>query len=305
MTNKKWLFSFDLDGTLLKNSATGEIAKQDIDAIKKLRKEGHVVTIITGRPWRSTKKAYEALGLDTIVGNYNGAQIHNPSDYSFIPLTSYMNLNDVMYILGDKKIKKYMANLAIEGPGWVMLEKRDKDLERVFGFNDAAKLRIGINFHKLPLRPTGIIFDTKPGLNVVKMKEYLQRRYGDLVEFSSWSKGEGLTPVFDMTNVGVTKAKAVSLMARYYDVPINRTATIGDGYNDVPMFEVSEISAAVANSSADILSKVTFQCKETNKTGGVAEFVNAFLDGGDDFIKQQRKIRKNLHMVESQTTKAH
>ncbi|MCK5867369.1 MAG: Cof-type HAD-IIB family hydrolase [Mycoplasmataceae bacterium] len=303
--NNKWLFSIDLDGTLLKNSATGEIAKEDIEAIDKLKKAGHIVTIITGRPWRSSKKAYEALNLDTIVGNYNGAQIHNPSDYSFIPLTSYMNLNDVMYILGDKKIKKHMSNLAIEGPGWVMLQKRDKDLERVFGFSDAAKLKIGINFHKLPLRPTGIIFDTKPGLNIVKMKDYLQRRYGDLVEFSSWSKGEGLTPVFDMTNVGVTKAKAVSLMARYYDVPMRRTATIGDGYNDVPMFEVSEISAAVANSSTDIKAKTTYQCMETNKTGGVAEFINAFLKGGDSFIKEQRKIRSNLHKIETQTTKAH
>jgi len=66
-----------------------------------------------------------------------------------------------------------------------MLEKKDKDLERVFGFNQAAKLRIGINYHKLPLRPTGVIFDTKEGVNVTKLKDYLQRTYGDLVEFSS------------------------------------------------------------------------------------------------------------------------
>jgi len=66
-----------------------------------------------------------------------------------------------------------------------MLQKRDKDLERVFGFKDAAKLRIGINFHKLPLKPTGVIFDTKPGVEILKLKDYLQRTYGDLVEFSS------------------------------------------------------------------------------------------------------------------------
>lgn len=303
---RKWLFTIDLDGTLLKNSSTGEINPKDKKAIKDLVKDGHVVTIVTGRPWRSTKKAYEALGLNTIVGNYNGAQIHNPTDYSFIPLTSYMNLNDVMYILGDKKIKESMSNLAIEGPGWVMLEKRDKDLERVFGFKDAAKLKIGINFHKLPLKPTGIIFDTKKGVNVLELKDYLQRKYGDLVEFSSWSKGEGLTPVFDMTNVGITKAKAVSLMARYYDVPLSRTVSIGDGYNDVPMFEVSEISVAMANASEDIKDKTTYATTKNNKEGGVAEFINKFL--GEDhkqFVKQLRAKRKELHRIEDKTTKAH
>jgi len=57
------------------------------------------------------------LELDTVIANYNGAQIHNPMDYNFNPVVSYMNLNDVMYILGDEKLTKAMSNLAIEGPG--------------------------------------------------------------------------------------------------------------------------------------------------------------------------------------------
>lgn len=306
MITKKWLFTIDLDGTLLKDSSTGKIDPKDKKAVKDLIKAGHIVSIITGRPWRSTFKAYNELGLKTIVGNYNGAHIHNPTDYNFIPLTSYMNLNDVMYILGDKKIKKIMTNLAIEGPGWVMLKKRDKDLEKVFGFNSAAKLIIGINIHKLPLKPTGIIFDTQKGVDVLKLKDYLQRKYGDLVEFSSWSKGEGLTPVFDMTNVGVTKAKAVSLMARYYSIPINRTISIGDGYNDVPMFETTEISVSMKNASKDIQDITSYTTTKTNKEGGVAEFVNKFLNDKDgSFVKDLIKIRSKKHKLSKKTTKAH
>ncbi|NQZ66191.1 MAG: Cof-type HAD-IIB family hydrolase [Mycoplasmatales bacterium] len=302
----KWLFTVDLDGTLLKNSSTGEINPKDKKAIHKLIEAGHIVTIVTGRPWRSTEKTYNALGLKTIVGNYNGAQIHNPSDYSFIPMTSYMNLNDVMYILGDKKIKAAMSNLAIEGPGWVMLEKRNKELERVFGFQNAAKLKVGINFHKLPLKPTGIIFDTKKGVNIPKLRDYLQRKYGDLVEFSSWSKGEGCTPVFDMTNVGVTKAKALSLMARYYSVPLKRTVAIGDGYNDVPMFETAEISVSMKNSSDDIKEKTTYTTEKSNKDGGVAEFINKFLaDKDKKFISKLKRIRAKKYNIIEQTTKAH
>jgi len=300
---RKHLFAIDLDGTLLKDSSKNEVSIKDKKAIKKLIDKGHIVCIVTGRPWRSTEKVYKDLKLNTVVANYNGAQIHNPTDYNFTQQITHMNLNDVMYILGDEKIKESMSNLAIEGPGWVMLQKRDKDLERVFGFRDANKLKLGINFHKLPLKPTGVIFDTKKGVDILKLKDYLQRTYGDLAEFSSWSKGEGLTPVFDMTSVGVTKAKAVSLMARYYDIPMNRTISIGDGYNDVPMFEVTEISVSLANSTDDIKQFTSYTTKNTNKEGGVAEFVDRFLEE-PNFIKN---LKKNRHKKNknAQITKAH
>lgn len=300
----KWLFTIDLDGTLLKDSKTGEVSNVDKRAIKRLIKEGHVVCIVTGRPWRSTEKVYKELGLTTVVGNYNGAQIHNPTDYNFNQVLSHMNLNDVMYILGDPVLEKWMSNLAIEGPGWVMLQKRDEDLERVFGFKDAAKLRLGINFNKIPLKPTGVVIDTKKGVDILRLKDYLNRRYGDLVEFSSWSKGKDLTPVLDMTNVGITKAKVVSLLARFYDVDIKKTISIGDGYNDVPMFGATEISCAMANASKDIHRKVTYVTKKTNQEGGVAEVIKNFLDK-PEWVKEQKILRKKLNDIKDETTAAH
>lgn len=304
--NEKWLILCDLDGTLLKDSSTAEISQVDKDAIKRLTDAGHVFAIATGRPWSSSKVAYESLGLDTIIANYNGAQIHNPSNYDFTQQISYMNLNDVMYILGDEKIKDAMSNLAIEGPGWVMLDHHDEDLEKIFGFNSAHKFKIGIDFHKLPLRPTGVIFDTKPGVNILELKDYLSRKYGDLAEFSSWSKGEGLTPVFDITDVGVTKSKAIALLARYYDVDIHRTVAMGDGYNDLPMMHAAEISVAVGNASKDIREQATYACKNTNKTGAVAEFIDKFLaDKDNSFKKELSEIRKSKRIWKDATTKAH
>lgn len=297
---RRHLFLIDLDGTLLMDSTKSIIHQKDMAAIKKAIKLGHIVCIATGRPWRASSEAYRALGLNTVIANYNGAQIHNPTDYAFNPVISYMNLNDVMYILGDKKLKDAMSNLAIEGPGWVMLKKRDKDLERVFGFKDAAKLKIGIDFHKLPLRPTGVILDTKPGVNILRLKDYLQRTYGDLVEFSSWSKGSGLTPVFDMTNVGITKAKAMALMARYYDIPARRTVAIGDGYNDIPMMDAAEYSVAMAQSDIGIKDHATYVTK-SNKEAGVGEFINKFLID-ETFRKNLRKKRRAILSQEKLNT---
>jgi len=107
-----------------------------------------------------------------------------------------------------------------------------------------------------------------------------------------------------MTDVGITKAKALSLMARYYNVQIKNTIAMGDGYNDVPMFEVAEYSVSMANSSRDIQDVTTYVTTKSNKNGGVAEFINKFLDE-DGFRKELRAIRRKKRKIAEQTTKAH
>ncbi len=295
MKTEKLLFAIDLDGTLLSNSKTCEIHPKTEQSIKRAIKEGHIVCLITGRPWRSTEPIYKKLGLNTIVGNYNGAHIHNPSDYSFIPYINYLNLNEIMYILGDEKIKAAMSNLAIEGPGWVQLEKKDEELASVFGFYTADRLRIGIDINKLPLKPTGIVFDTKPGVNVIELQNYLSMRYGDLAEFSYWSKGQGLTPVFDITGVGAKKSKVISLLGRYYDVDVQHIFAFGDGHNDLPMFNRAGVSVAMKNSSPEIQNRAVVVTNHTNSEGGVGHYIEYLLDNIDTELPKVVGLSKEKH----------
>ncbi|WP_036452511.1 Cof-type HAD-IIB family hydrolase [Mycoplasma buteonis] len=285
---ERYLFAIDLDGTTLKSSATGQIHDQTVAAIKRATDEGHVVCVLTGRPWRSTKFIYEELGLKTVVSNYNGAHIHHPYDDAFIPYIKYLNLNEALYVLGDPKVSAEVSNIAIEGPDWVQLQHRDADLEKVFGFDTSSNLKIGLDFHKLPLMPTGIIFDVKKTTNVEELRQYLKRRYGDLAEFSYWSKGEGLSPVFDMTNITANKGKALSMLIRYYDIDVKNTIALGDGFNDVPMFKVANISVAMSNASKDVKKYATIRCGKTNKEGGVGWYINKFLDN------PQAEIEKSI-----------
>ncbi|QSF13409.1 Cof-type HAD-IIB family hydrolase [Mycoplasma sp. Mirounga ES2805-ORL] len=294
MEKEKFLFAVDLDGTLLANSVTGEIHEKTFNAIQRLKKEGHIICLFTGRPWRSTKPIYDKLGLDTVVCNYNGAQIHNPSDENFIPYIKYLNLNEMLYILGDKKVKDEITNIVIEGPGWVMLDKRNEALEQVFGLNSSKKFVIGINYNKIPLKPTGIIFDVKKTTDVEALRTYLKSKYGDLGEFSYWSKGKNETPVFDITNVSVNKGRALSLLSRYYDIDLENTIAIGDGFNDVPMFKVAKISAAVGNASDAVKKYVTNKIKLANDEGGVGEFINKFLDNP---TKEKAKSKNALEKI--------
>lgn len=275
---KKYLFVVDLDGTVLSSSQTNSIHSDTKNAIIRAQDQGHIVAIVTGRPWISTKKIYNRLKLKTIVGNLNGAHIHNPHDEFFIDYIKYINLNEILYILGDKYISERIKNLAIEGPGWVQLQKRDKELEQVFSFAELPKFSIGIDLNKLALKPIGLILDVKKDTDPNEFKKYLDTKYGDLAEFSYWSKGERKSKVFDMTAIGVDKAKVISLLIRYYDIDINNVVSIGDSFNDHSMFAVSKYSVAMANADSETKAKATHITTRTNKEGGVGEFINAFLD---------------------------
>ncbi|QJG66500.1 HAD family phosphatase [Mycoplasma phocoeninasale] len=302
---RRFLFALDLDGTLLADSGAGTVHPKTEEAIKRAVKEGHIVSIITGRPWRSTMPVYEKLGLNAIVGNYNGAHIHNPADPFFIPTITYLDLNEVLYILGDEKVKKEITNYAIEGPDWVQLMHRDPNLEKVFGFNQATKFRENINLEKIPLKPTGIVFDVQKSTDVIELLTYLKRKYGDLGEFSSWSKGEGLSPVFDITSIGVDKGKVISLMMRYYNINIDDTVVMGDSYNDLSMFEVGNVGVAPANAEPLIKKMSTVVMKQTNREGAVGYFIEAFLNDPEKYIKKAKEKKnqekKNLSTVKADT----
>ncbi|WNM15421.1 Cof-type HAD-IIB family hydrolase [Mesomycoplasma ovipneumoniae] len=291
ISKNRYLFVLDLDGTVLSDSANSEIHPDTESEIKRAVELGHVVCILTGRPWRSTKPIYEKLGLNTIVANFNGAYIHNPTDSEFIPTINYINLNDILYIMGDKRVKAETSNFAIEGPGWAKIKKRDKQLEQVFGFDHIKNLKPGLNFHKIPLKPTCLILDTKPTTNINDFKSYLERRYGDLGEFSAWSKGENHTYVFDMTAIGVNKSKAVSMLSRYYKIDLENIISIGDSYNDIGMFEISTISVAMANSPQQVKKHATVILKKTNKEGGVGDYIRRFLKNPVKEIQKSKKLK--------------
>lgn len=275
---ERFLFALDLDGTVLSSSSTGEIHKLTKKGIKKAINEGHIVCLITARHWIGSKEIYHELGLNTIIANLNGAHIHNPTDEYFIDYIKYIDLNEMLYILGDPLIKPKIKNLAIEGLGWVHLRERDPKLEQVFGFYNFPKINIGINLSKIPLKPTGIVMDLVDDTDAPILLRYLNQKYSDLGSFSYWSKGKGESVVFDITAIGVDKGKVLSLLTRFYNIDVKNTVAIGDSFNDLEMFRLANHSVAMLNSDEKIKEHAKYVTKLSNIEGGVGQFIIDFLN---------------------------
>lgn len=290
---QKYLFAIDLDGTLLKNSATGEVSAHDKNWITKATELGHTVMITTGRSWLSTKDVYEELGLTTPVSNFNGALVHNPSDPNFISNSMGLNMAHVQYILQDAKLKAISDNIVVEGKNWARMEKNTPALNKIFGF-DKFKTRLGTeNLFTSPLPATGVIIDTKGDFDLHEMIIYLNRKYGDMVEFSGWSKGSDESPVIDIVAVGANKGRAVSYISRYTKTLLTNTIALGDNFNDVPMFNRVEYPIAMGNANPGVLEHTIYQT-DSNKESGVGNFIEKFLtdDSFRNGLVPKERIRK-------------
>ena len=77
-TMRKYLIALDLDGTILYDFDT--ISDELSAFLLRVQQDGHRIVIATGRPYRSSKFAYERFRLDTPIINYNGGLITHPGE---------------------------------------------------------------------------------------------------------------------------------------------------------------------------------------------------------------------------------
>jgi Cof subfamily protein (haloacid dehalogenase superfamily) len=78
---------------------------------------------------------------------------------------------------------------------------------------------------------------------------------------------------------GVSKGVALERMAAMLGVPAERTAAIGDYYNDLEMLAFAGHSAAVGN-AAEATKAAADRVVASNDEGGVAEFIDWLLENG-------------------------
>lgn len=279
---KTKLFAFDLDGTLLSDSETGAIHQSVKSAIDFLKKENHIICIFTGRPWRATKKIYEDLKLNTIVVNFNGAHIHNPQHYEYMPFVDRIPLKNVMKILDSKEVKEISANIVIEGPSLLHVKKYEKNshfIESFLKIDKNSKITTPINFSAMDNDPSGVLVEVKAeyGNAIEEIRAYLKSKFGDLASFTWWSTGENNNKVLEITNYKARKDMALIKVARHYDIEMTDTIAFGDGFNDIKMLNAAGVGVAMSNASDKVKSYANVITKHSNKDGGVAKFIKWYI----------------------------
>jgi Cof subfamily protein (haloacid dehalogenase superfamily) len=80
----------------------------------------------------------------------------------------------------------------------------------------------------------------------------------------------------DITHPLANKGVALTEIAKLLGIPLTEIAAIGDGSNDVPMFERSGLSIAMGNASPSVKRKADF-ATDSNRHDGFAKAIQQFI----------------------------
>ena len=256
----KYLIALDMDGTLLNSSL--QIEKKTSSYLSYLEKQGHIVVIASGRPFRSIEPYYNELGLTSPCICYNGAYIYSSShefekDTFFIP-------KDVCIDVVSSLDRSRLINVMCENSSSMHLLHQDDVLGKYF-FMDKINIIYGELKDTLKDDPNIIIFrasderdDFKENITQAVEKHGLKIRF--------WS---GLSSFSEIYSPYVTKAHALNK---------KNIIAFGDAPNDLEMLEEAGIGVAMKNASSELLSKAKYVTPFDNNHEGIYHFLKEFFE---------------------------
>lgn len=273
MTEKKlplsgWLVASDIDGTL--NDKRRRLRKRNFDAIHKFVYEygGHFI-LSSGRSIESMRKHFKNLGLNTGYAVFiNGAGVY---DYSQEKILWLSPVNEKITALIKKTAKKFrFATVQVITPYEARVVK-----PTVSAYILAKTSKLPIKKYKnIEELPTGdwckAIFTGLPFV-ISKVERFAKENsstHTNLMRTSPFS--------FELVNEGTNKGVAVLKVAEFLGIDKEKTAAIGDYFNDYEMLRAVGLPACCGQAPQgmkDIAKLVTCHCNK----GAVADLIEYII----------------------------
>jgi Cof subfamily protein (haloacid dehalogenase superfamily) len=259
----------DVDGTLVTDDKVLTAGAQA--AVAKLHASGILFSIISSRPPRGLRMLIERLGIETPMAGFNGGVIATPD---LAVVTEHLLSSQVARRAVDSLNARGVEVWVFSGQNWLL---RDPDGPYV-----------PLEQHTVGFRPT-IVEDFGSALDAAAKIVGVSKDF-DLLEQCERDVRVALTSsafvarsqryYLDITHPLANKGVAVTEIAKLLGIPLTEIATIGDGSNDVAMFERSGLSIAMGNASPQVQRKADF-VTESNRHDGFAKAIERFILGGD------------------------
>lgn len=255
----------DVDGTLVTPKKL--VTERTIAAARKLKAAGVAFAVTSSRPPAGLAKVVAALGIETPVAGFNGGMIVDRSGATIrkLPLPRDAAARTVA-MLTERNIDIWV----FVGNDWLLT---NPDGEYVA--HEKMTLSYG---------PT-IVPDFAPHLDGVtkivasgsdpdKLREAEAALQQSLAGDAAASMSQ--TYYVDVTNLNAHKGAAVTSLSEILLIPPAEIATIGDGENDVPMFEASGYSVAMGNASSKVQARAN-AVTGSNTEEGWADAIERYI----------------------------
>jgi len=273
----------DVDGTLVNDDK--KLTSRAASAVAELRASGIAFSVISSRPPRGLRLLLEPLQITTPIGGFNGGVIAT-TDLSII--TEHLLSPAVARRTVDMLDIHGVQVWVFSGQDWLV---RDSDgsyvdvEERTVGF----RAKIVKNF-EASLDAAAKIVGVSSDFALLARCESNMR--AALADNSSVARSQ---PYYlDITHPLANKGAALSEIAKLLTVPLAEIAVIGDGGNDVVMFERSGLSIAMGNAGPEVRQAADF-VTDSNREEGFANAIERFILGGNRSTALIERARARGH----------
>lgn len=255
----------DVDGTLVGKDK--QLSQATVDAVKRLRAAGVLFTLISARPLSGVMDIVRRLELDTPVGAYNGGTIARPDGT----------------VISAERLEQGAAReaLAMFDLDWVTTwvfadglwhtRSTDTPHNRSEIVTAAQQPTVVADFAGLTDRIDKIVAVSDEEPRLAELERRTQAALGGRATVARSQRY-----YLDVTAPKANKGHGVTALAAALGVPLEQTAVIGDGQNDVFMFKVAGLSIAVDNAS-DEVKKAADHVTASNVDDGVAKAIDRYV----------------------------
>ncbi len=230
---------FDLDGTAIPKDPNGMPSQRVVEAVQKAKDKCYV-SIATGRPLELCLPILDVLQIDDLCILNGGSHLYSRQTKNYIWKQEISP--DILQQIFSK-LRKFNYQVADE-----------KWLERVSIKEYYPKDSIALScIFAVSKEDVASITDTIKEFDGVTAHS-----------MSSWTNG-----LYDIhiTHELSTKKHALQSLASYLNVELDKVMVVGDGGNDLPLFELAGIKIAMGNSEIELINHADWVAPTVNEDG--------------------------------------
>jgi Cof subfamily protein (haloacid dehalogenase superfamily) len=266
----RYLIALDLDGTLLQDWKS--MSPNTISYLRGLSDAGHTIVIATGRPFRSSERFYDQLGLTTPIINYNGGLITNKHDPDF----PRFNLSIPRDYLIDihKRNESIIENAFGEVLDDIYLWKDTDKIRPLLHYFNGATLTVGPFDEILRHDPNGFLVVCHDGL-AHRLEDDIATRYDGKLLARNW--GADYDHVVEIYTPDTSKGRGLAYVAEHLGFERENIIAFGDAHNDIEMLEYAGWGVAMHNAQDVLKAHADDVTTRSNTEDGLIDYLKRWL----------------------------
>lgn len=275
------LFVSDLDGTMLPHGKT--VATENIEAVRRAGDSGIVVSIATGRMYRTAYPVAKSLGIDVPIISYNGSVIKTTEGKIYEE--NFVDKDVVADIVEFCRQKNWYIQLYSDDNLYYVESSAKSD------FYEESQQATGVavgwkGLFKLVAGNAKLLLISSGREETEEWEQAIKERFGYMVDITSSNAN-----FVEILPKGVSKASALRKLAGFLDVDILDTMAIGDAHNDLSMLRAAGKGIAMGNAVPEVKSVADYEtltCEEHGLAMAIYRYAMELPDSDNPLLKQAK-----------------